>query len=141
MGAKITRLERASHRSRSVPGALEETERLLAIADEQILCLLIMIEHHLASLATDAGLFVAAECRMRRIGVIAVGPHAPCLNLTAKSVSTRAVARPHTGTQTVHRIVGDLERFIFVFESRHRHHWTENFFLEDTHLVVTAKDG
>src|SRR5690348_17336644 len=109
----MTRPKRPSRRSGSVPGALEETQRLLAIAHEQILGLLIVIEHHLVSLATDARLFVAAESRMRRIGVVAVGPHAACLNLTAEAVGTGAVARPHAGTETVQRIVGDLERFLF----------------------------
>src|ERR1700756_3844275 len=99
-----TCLERVSHRSRSVRSGLEETQRLLAIADEQILGLLVVVEHHLVSLATDAGLFAAAECRMRRIGVVTIRPHAAGLDFPAEAIGTRTVASPYTGAETVQRI-------------------------------------
>ena len=97
---------------------LEEPERFLAIADEQVFCLLIVIEHHLVILPPDARLLVAAKSRMRRIRVIAVGPHASRLDLPAEAVRASAVASPHTCAETVQRIVGDFECFFIGLSPR-----------------------
>ena len=71
-------------RERFAPAAAikgsEEAQRLRAVADQQVLRLLIVIQHHLMGFAADAGLLVAAERRMRGIGMVAVGPHAPGLD-------------------------------------------------------------
>src|SRR5262245_52199948 len=64
----------------------EEPERLRRIAHQQVLCLLIVVKHHLVCLAPDARLLVAAERCVRRIGVVAVGPYAAGLDLTAHAV-------------------------------------------------------
>src|SRR5580765_2688558 len=53
-----------------------EPERVRAVRDEQVLGLLVVLQHHLVVLAADARLLVAAEGGMRGIGVVAVGPHA-----------------------------------------------------------------
>ena len=66
--------------------ASEEPELLRAVADEQILGLLVVVEHHLVILAADARLLVAAERRVRRVGVVAVGPHAAGLDGAAHAV-------------------------------------------------------
>src|ERR671913_1734995 len=54
----------------------EEPELLRAIADQQILGLLIVRQHHLVVLAADARRLVTTERRVGRIRVIAVGPDA-----------------------------------------------------------------
>src|SRR3984957_6726055 len=56
-------------------GRSEEAELLRAVADQHVLGLLIMIEHHLVVFAADARLLVAAERRMCGIGVVAIGPN------------------------------------------------------------------
>ena len=63
-----------SHRAANALPASEESELLWAVADQEILGLLVMVEHHLVGLAANARLLVAAECRMRRVGVVAIGP-------------------------------------------------------------------
>src|SRR5436853_234929 len=63
-----------SHRSS------EEPELLRAVADQHVLGLLVVIEHHLVGFAADTGLLVSAERRMGRIGVIAIGPDAAGLD-------------------------------------------------------------
>ena len=60
-------------RTTSVPCS-EEAELVRAVAHQQVLGLLIVVEHHLVVLATDAGLLVATEGSVRGIRVIAVGP-------------------------------------------------------------------
>ncbi len=45
-------------------------------------------------LAPDAGLLVAAEGRVRRVGVVAVGPHAAGLDGAAEAVAAVDVAAP-----------------------------------------------
>src|SRR5665213_4397934 len=60
--------------------ASEEAQLLRAVADQHVLGLLIVVEHHAVVLPPDAGLLVAAEGRMRRVEVIAVGPHTPGLD-------------------------------------------------------------
>src|SRR5271156_3651512 len=72
----------------------EEAQRLGAVAHQHVLGLLVVIEHHLVRLASDARLLVAAERGMRRIGVVAIGPHASRLDAAAQAVCKIDVARP-----------------------------------------------
>src|SRR3989440_6869034 len=51
---------------------LEEPQRLRRIAHQQVLGLLVMVEHHLVVFAADARLLVATEGGVRGIGVVAV---------------------------------------------------------------------
>ena len=73
--------------------------------------------------------------------MIAVGPHATGFDAATHAVGHVAIARPHTCTQTVQRIVGQSERVGFVFECGHCQHRTENFLLENTHFVVAFEHG
>src|SRR5690606_33736042 len=74
-------LYRGRTHARSAPVLrLKETERIDVVADQQVLGLLVVVEHHLVGLATHAGLLVAAERRMRGIQVVAVGPDAAGLD-------------------------------------------------------------
>src|SRR5450631_2279217 len=85
--------------SEPIPGlALEESQRLRAVTHQHILGLLIMIQHHLVRLTTHARLLVTAKRGVRRIGVIAVGPHASGLDASAKAVGHVQITRPHAGT-------------------------------------------
>src|SRR3954468_4321084 len=61
----------------------EEPECLLAVGHQQVLRLLVVVQHHLVVLAPDARLLVAAEGRVRRVRVVAVRPHAARLDATA----------------------------------------------------------
>src|ERR1019366_3118994 len=74
---------------------LKESHRLGAVADQQILGLLIVVQDHLVRLAPEAGLLVSAECRARRIHVIAVRPAAAGLDLPANAIQVVHVPRPH----------------------------------------------
>ena len=69
-------------------------------------------------LAPDAGLLVAAEGRVRRVGVEAVGstrgrPGSPC-----RRERLRSVTRPDTGAETVEGVVGDLVDKGFIVRRR-----------------------
>ena len=92
-------------------------------------------------LATDAGLLVAAERRMRGVGVVAVRPDPSRLDGAAHPVAGIAVARPNTRAETVERVVGDRQRFGLGLEGRHREHGPEDLLLEDAHLVVALEQG
>ena len=59
--------------------------------------------------AADADFLVAAESRVRRVGVVAIGPHPAGLDVAAHAVGAGAVAGPYTGTQAIDRVVGDLQ--------------------------------
>ncbi len=65
---------------------LKESHRLSAVADQQILGLLIVVENHFVRLAPEAGLLVSAECRARRIHVVTVRPTAAGLYLPAHAI-------------------------------------------------------
>src|SRR4029077_19595593 len=114
----------------------EEAELLRAVADQHVLGLLIMIEQHLVVFAADARLLVAAERRMRGIGVVAIGPDAAGLDRAAESVAAIGVAAPDAGAKAVERVVGDRERFLVGLERGHRDDRAEDLFLEDAHLIV-----
>src|SRR5215471_9171340 len=93
---------------------LEEAEGLRRVADQEILGLLVVVQHHLVGLAADAGLLVAAEGRVRRVGVVAVRPHPARLDLPARPVSPGAIPGPYARAQAVQGVVGDLESVGFV---------------------------
>src|SRR5215472_10442244 len=72
----------------------EETHWLRAVADEQVFCLLVVVQHHLVVLAPDAGLLIAAKGRVRGIEVIAVDPDAARLDRASEPIGAVDVARP-----------------------------------------------
>src|SRR5690349_15861796 len=82
----------------------EEAELLRAVADEEVLRLLVVVKHHLVRFATDAGLLVAAERCVRRVGVVAVGPHTAGLDRTTHAEGGVAVAGPDAGAEAVERV-------------------------------------
>src|ERR1700742_4006821 len=90
----------------------EESLGLVAVGHQQVLGLLVVVEHHLVGLAPDAGLLVAAERRVGGIGVVAVGPHPPGLDLAAEAVAAVDVAAPDPGAEAVKGVVGDRERLV-----------------------------
>src|SRR5947207_4836976 len=98
----------------------EEAELLGAVADQHVLGLLVVVEHHLVGFAADPRLLVAAERRMCGIGVIAVGPDAARLDGAAEAVKPVGIAAPDTRAQAVQRVVGDRQCLVIVLEGRHR---------------------
>src|SRR6478609_5805308 len=98
----------------------EESLGLIAVGHQQVLGLLVVVEQHLVVLAADAGLLVAAERRVRGIGVVAVGPYPACLDIATRPVGGVAVTAPHAGTQPVEGVVGDRDRVVVILERRHR---------------------
>ena len=49
------------------------------------------------------------------------------------------ITRPNTSTQTINRVICNFDRFCYIFESCYRNHWSKDFFLENTHFVVSFK--
>ena len=96
------------------PYRSEEAELLRAVADEQVLGLLVVIQHHLVGLAADTRLLVATERGVRRIGVVAIGPDPARLDGAAEPVQPAGIAAPDTGAETVERVVGDRQRLVVV---------------------------
>ena len=91
-------------------------------------------------LPADARTLVAAKRRVRRVGVVAVGPHPTGLDVPTRAVSGVHVAAPHAGAEAVKRVVGDVHGVVKVAERRHRHHWAEDLLLEDPHRVLAFED-
>src|SRR6266508_5851141 len=87
----------------------EEPGPVGGVADEQVLGLLVVVEHHLVVLPADAGLLVTAEGRVGRVGVVAVGPYPASLDRTSEVVRGVQVAGPDAGAQAVQRVIRDLE--------------------------------
>src|ERR1700720_4943243 len=94
----------------------EEPLGLIAVGDEQVLGLLVVVEHHLVVLAADARLLVATERRMGRVLAVAVGPHPAGLNITPAPVGGIAVAAPDPSTQAVEGVVGDRDGVVVIGE-------------------------
>src|SRR6478752_9092114 len=97
-----------------LPLGSEESLGLVAVRHEQVLSLLVVIEHHLVVLASNAGLLVAAERRVGRVGVVAVGPHPASLDITARAVGGVAIARPDPGPEAIQGVVGDRDRVVVI---------------------------
>src|SRR6266496_2956648 len=98
--------------TRSAMVRSKEAEGFGAVAHQQVLRLLIVIQHHSVGLATDPGLLVPAECRVSRIEVIAIGPHSPSLDLAAQPVRGGSIPSPDAGAQSVERVVGQGDRLL-----------------------------
>ena len=94
----------------------EEPQCFGAVADEQILGLLIVVEHHLVVLAPDTRLLVAAERRMRRVEMIAIGPDPTGLDRAAEAIGAAPVAGPDAGAKAVKRVVSDRQRLVVILE-------------------------
>src|SRR5882757_5065877 len=124
----------------STAAALEEAELLRGVADQQVLGLLVVVQHHLVVLAADTGLLVAAERRVGGVGVVAVRPDAARLDGAARAVGGVDVPRPHAGPEPVQRVVGDLDGVVEVVEGRDRDDRAEDLLLEDPHPVVALED-
>src|SRR5438067_11126819 len=118
---------------------LEEPEWIRVIADQHTLGLRVVLEHHAVVLTADAGRLVAAERRVCRVLVVAVGPHPAGLDCAAHAERAAAVARPHAGSESVQRVVCDLESLLLGAERRHREHGPEDLLLEHAHLVVALQ--
>ncbi len=72
---------------------------------------------------------------MRRIEVVAVGPHAPGLDRPPHAVRAVDVAGPDARAEAVLGVVGDGQGLGFVLEGGHADHRAEDFLLEHAHLV------
>src|ERR1700734_3842746 len=119
---------------------LEEAELLRAVADQQVFCLLVVVEHHAVGFAADAGLFISAEGSVGRIGVVAIDPDAASLDAAAEMVAAVGIAAPKTSTEAVECVVGDFERIGLVFERGDGDNGAEYLFLEDAHAIVALED-
>src|SRR5579863_4843113 len=95
---------------------LEEAELLRAVADQHVLGLLIVIEHHAMGFAAYAGLLVSTEGGVGGIGVVAVDPDASGLDSAAETMNTVYITRPQACAKAVERVVGNFERIGFGFE-------------------------
>ena len=78
---------------------------------------------------------------MCRVDVITVGPDPTGLNGTTGTVRGMRRTRPDPGTESVNRIIGDLDRIIEVFKGGHSQDRPEDFFLEGLHVIAAFKDG
>ena len=87
---------------------LEEAQLVRAVTDQQVLGLLIVVQHHAVVLASDARLLVAAEGRVGGVGVVAVGPDSTGLDAATKAVGAVDIAGPDSGAEAVEGVVGDL---------------------------------
>ena len=84
---------------------LEEAQFIGAIAYQQVLCLLVVIQHHLMVFTTNARLLIAAKRCVRWIGVIVVHPNAACLDGATKAVTGVHVTRLLVGSTVLRSTV------------------------------------
>lgn len=120
---------------------LEEAHRLFIVGNEHIFVVAVVVKHHFVIFSAETALFITAERRVSGIIVIAIDPDASGFDGARDLVKLVRVACPDSRAETVKRVVGDFDRFGFVFESRDRSHGTEDFFLKHAHFVVTFEQG
>ncbi len=119
---------------------IRTAQRFIRVADQQTFRLLVMLQHHLVGFTPDARLLITPKRRVRRIGVIAVSPYAPGLNAPSHFIGQITVAAPDARPQAIWRVVGNLQRLLHRFEGGHGQHRSENFLLENAHVVLTKQD-
>ncbi|MPM88158.1 hypothetical protein SDC9_135259 [bioreactor metagenome] len=95
-----------------------------------------------ATLAPEAAALVAAKRRGEAGGAVVVDPYRSGLKVVAHVERAMQVARPHSGSQTEQRVIGDAKRVAFVVERHHCQHRAEHLFARDAHVVAHAgEDG
>ena len=92
-------------------------------------------------LAAETGLLVPAKCCMRRVDMVAIGPHTAGLYAAPHPVGVVDVARPDARAEAVDRVIADLDRVLKRLERRHRQHRSEDLLLEDPHFVMAGEHG
>jgi len=90
-----------------------------------------MIEGDLMALPSEPAQLVAAKGGMGRIMMVAIDPNAPSMDLLGCSVRKVEVLGPHSCSQPVDCVVGDLDRLVFRLVFRHCEDWAEDLLLED----------
>src|SRR5450755_4280785 len=115
--------------SSDITGSLEQPERFGAVADEQVLRLAVVIQHHEVVLAADARDLVATERGTGGVLVVAVRPDAAGLDAAAHLVCPGAVSGPDTGAQSVEGVIRDRQRVRVVGERGDRQHGAEDLLL------------
>merc|ERR1712000_794832 len=120
---------------------LEETQWAGAVADQQVLGLLVVFQSHFVGFTADTGFLVTTERCVCRVHVVAVGPYTTGLDVATHAVSTVHVAGPYTGAQTEFGIVSNSQSFCFVFEGGYRDNRAKDLFLEDTHVVAATQQN
>src|SRR6202167_5508810 len=98
---------RAATIDSGITGSLEQPEWFGAVADEQVLRLAVVIQHHEVVLAADSRDLVATERGTCRVLVVAVRPDATGLDAAAHLVRPGAVSGPDTGAQPVEGVIRD----------------------------------
>src|SRR5690606_4963465 len=98
-----------------------------------------IVKQYFQVLPSNSRLLVTSKWFSRRVRVVLVYPNSTRLDGSRHLVQLMCVARPHACTQTINRIVGDLNSFGFVFESGYRQNRSENLLLEDSHPVMTLQ--
>src|SRR5664279_4827994 len=119
----------------------EQAERFAAVADQQVLRLAVVVEHHPVVLPANAGDLVTAERRTRGVLVVAVRPDPAGFDTAAHLVGAGAVACPDPGAEAVEGVVGDLQRVRVVGEGGYGEDRAEDLLLEHPHLVVALEHG
>src|ERR1700704_2895372 len=107
---------------------LEEAELVFVVADQEVLGLLVVVQHHGVVFASDAGGLVSAERGAGRAGVVVVHPDTACLDFPARPVGDVPVAGPYTGPESVQSVVGDADGVVVVAELRHGHDRAKDLF-------------
>ncbi len=108
---------------------------------QQVLGVLVVVQHHLVGLAADPRLLVTAKGCVCRVGVVAVDPDPASLNATPHAPGQIAVAGPQACPQPVLGVVGNGQRIRLVLEGGDPERWPEDLLLEYPHLVLTGEDG
>ena len=86
---------------------LKEAESFRAVAYQQVLGLLIVIEHHPMVFAAKSRLLIAAKRRVRRIEVVAIGPDASGLDGAAEAIGGVDASCPHASAKPIEGIIGN----------------------------------
>jgi hypothetical protein len=101
-----------------------------------------VLENHLVRFASETRLLVAAECCAGGIKAVAIAPTAARVDLPTHAILVVVrVARPYARTQTIDRVVADLDGIFEVLELRDRKNRPEELLLEDAHVVIAREYG
>ena len=73
--------------------------------------------------------------------MVAVGPHATCLDATSEAIGFVYTACPDSSTKTIYGIIGNAHGLFVVFKFRDGKYWSKDFLLEHAHVVSAFKDG
>src|SRR5260370_40196375 len=93
-----------------------------------------------AEFAPDPALLEPAERRSRVENVVAIHPHRARAHAIRNRMRLADVFGPYCRRKPIQGLVGPLDDLAHVLQLQYRHHWPEDVFRLDLHIILPVRE-